>query len=81
MKFDTLEADRVETGCLSAGRVTGISPTVVANLSVNPHLGDEALVTDGDSGLAWGATVVNSGMGATNYKVWWNGSAWKVFAK
>jgi hypothetical protein len=43
--------------------------------------GMEAYVTDGDSGLAWGATVVNSGSGATTYLVWYNGSHWTVTGK
>ncbi len=44
-------------------------------------LGMEATVTDGDAGLAWGATVVNSGSGATSYKVWYNGTNWTVVGK
>lgn len=40
-----------------------------------------AHVTDGDAGLAWGATVTNSGGGATKYLVWYNGSNWTVSGK
>lgn len=35
-------------------------------------------VTDGDAALAWGATVVNTGAGATKYLVWFNGTNWTV---
>ena len=42
-------------------------------------VGQLARVTDGDATLAWGATVVNSGAGATNYLVWFNGTNWTVF--
>lgn len=40
-----------------------------------------AYVTDGDAGLAWGATAVNSGAGATKYLVWYNGAHWTVAGK
>jgi hypothetical protein len=40
-----------------------------------------ARVTDGDAALAWGATVVNTGAGATPYLVWDNGANWTVFGK
>ena len=40
-----------------------------------------AYVTDGDAGLAWGATAVNSGAGATKYLVWYNGTNWTVAGK
>lgn len=43
--------------------------------------GAEAAVSDGDSGLAWGATVANTGSGATPYKVWYNGTNWTVVGK
>ena len=43
--------------------------------------GRYAYVTDGDASLAWGATVVNLGGGATKYLVWDNGSAWTVVGK
>jgi hypothetical protein len=55
--------------------------TTIANLNASPTTGEVASVTDGDSSLAWGATVVNSGAGATKYLVWWNGSAWTVVGK
>jgi hypothetical protein len=40
-----------------------------------------AYVTDGDAALAWGATIVNSGAGATPYHVWHNGTNWTVVGK
>lgn len=43
--------------------------------------GAQATVTDGDASLAWGATVINSGGGATKYLVWYNGSNWTVLGK
>jgi hypothetical protein len=43
--------------------------------------GMKAYVTDGDSGLAWGATVIHSGGGATKYLVWFNGTNWTVVGK
>ena len=46
-----------------------------------PSIGMVAYVTDGDSGLAWGATVINSGAGATKYLCWFNGSHWTVSGK
>lgn len=55
--------------------------TVAGLATPTPTTGDMAYVTDGDSGLAWGATVVNSGSGATKYMVWYNGSAWTVVGK
>lgn len=43
--------------------------------------GGLAAVTDGDAALAWGATVTNSGSGATPYAVWFNGTNWTVIGK
>lgn len=53
----------------------------IASLPASPVAGMRATVTDGDSGLAWGATAVNTGSGATTYAVWYNGSAWTVEGK
>jgi hypothetical protein len=53
----------------------------IANLPGTPAAGMTAYVTDGDASLAWGATVVNSGAGATKYLVWYNGSNWTVAGK
>jgi hypothetical protein len=63
------------------GALGQLTPTTIATLPASPVLGRIACVTDGDGALAWGATVVNSGAGATKYLVWYNGAAWKVFAK
>lgn len=43
--------------------------------------GGLAYVTDGDASLAWGATVINSGAGATKYLVWFNNGNWTVAGK
>ena len=40
-----------------------------------------AYITDGDTALAWGATAVNSGGGATKYLVWYNGTNWTIVGK
>ncbi len=55
--------------------------TTIAALNASPTTGEVASITDGDSGLAWGATAVNTGSGATKYLVWYNGSAWTVTGK
>ena len=57
------------------------SYTVAGLAALTAALGDTAVVTDGDSSLAWGATVVNSGSGATKYQVWYNGTNWTVVGK
>ncbi|MGZ3639406.1 MAG: hypothetical protein ACXVCX_16375 [Ktedonobacterales bacterium] len=44
-------------------------------------LGDLATVSDGDAGLAWGATITNTGTSSTKYMVWYNGSGWRVIGK
>ena len=41
-------------------------------------VGDVARISDGDGSLAWGATAVNSGGGATPYLVWFNASNWTI---
>jgi hypothetical protein len=41
-------------------------------------VGQVARVTDADAGLAWGATAINSGAGATAYLCWFNGVNWTV---
>lgn len=55
-------------------------PYIVAELPATP-VSLTARVTDGDSGLAWGATVINSGGGSTPYLVWYNGTNWTVVGK
>jgi hypothetical protein len=51
----------------------------VATLPSSPSIGSMANVTDGTSGLAWGATV--TGGHSTPYLVWWNGTNWTVVGK
>lgn len=60
------------------------SDYTVASLAAqypSPLVGQIARITDGDAALAWGATAVNSGAGATPYLVWYNGSNWTVMGK
>jgi hypothetical protein len=57
------------------------SGVTIANLPASPTAGQVAYVTDGDASLAWGATAVNSGSGATKYLVWYNGTNWTVLGK
>jgi len=57
-----------------------LQPLTVATLPTAVS-GRFAYITDGDSGLAWGATAVNSGAGATKYFVWYNGTNWTVAGK
>jgi hypothetical protein len=59
----------------------GLQAYTVTTLPTPSAAGAMAYVTDGDSGLAWGDTVVNTGAGATQYAVWFNGSNWTVFGK
>lgn len=60
---------------------TGAFPTYTVATLPTGVLGLVATVSDGDTGLAWGATVINSGAGATSYAVWFNGTAWTVLGK
>lgn len=53
----------------------------IANLPGTPAAGMTAYVTNGDASLAWGATAINSGGGATKYLVWYNGANWTVLGK
>ncbi len=68
------------SGNLRVAKAVTHTPLTVATLPT-PTLGMVACVSDGDSGLAWGAIVVNSGSGATKYLVWYNGSNWTVTGK
>jgi hypothetical protein len=52
----------------------------VANLP-GPAEGACFNVSDGTDGLAWGATVTNTGSHITHYKVRGNGSNWTVMGK
>jgi hypothetical protein len=67
-------------GKIIAGAQVQLQGYKVRNLPTASQ-GQEAYVIDGDSGLAWGARVTNSGSGATKYLVWFNGSAWTVVGK
>lgn len=58
-----------------------IPSTYTVSILPTPTFGMTACVTDGDAALAWGATVVNSGAGATKYLVWYNGANWTVIGK
>jgi hypothetical protein len=69
---ETLSNKTLTTPKLTAFTV-GTLPAGVASMM--------AYVTDGDAALAWGATVVNSGAGATKYLVWNNGVNWTVVGK
>ena len=51
----------------------------VATLPASPSIGQEAYVTDGTSGLSWGA--VATGGHSTLYAVWFNGTAWTIIGK
>lgn len=64
-----------------APSITHTALTVGTLPTANTHAGTVCYVTDGDSGLAWGATAVNTGSGATPYLVWSNGTAWTVAGK
>ena len=59
------------------GVATLITGHTIAGLPT-PATGMIARITDGDAALAWGATAVNSGAGATPYLVWYNGTNWTV---
>lgn len=68
----------LRTGGFSSA--TQIDPNLVAvtvaNLPSAPAYGQTANVSDGTASLAYNATV--TGGGSTKYKVWYNGTAWKV---
>lgn len=67
----------VVIGGVNAGSVLQHTGLTIANLPTGVA-GMVAYVTDGDAALAWGATAVNSGAGATKYLVWYNGTNWTV---
>jgi hypothetical protein len=75
----------VGTGTTTTNGILQLNDTQLNGVTVSALptgvAGMQAYVTDGDSSLAWGATVVNSGAGATKYLVWYNGSAWTVVGK
>lgn len=63
----------IPNGAIFAPKTINTLPTAI--------VGTVASISDGDSGLTWGATAVNSGSGATTYLVWYNGAAWTVIGK
>jgi hypothetical protein len=71
----------VNNGVAGVPGVLLLRGQTIASLPASPVLGMRATVTDGDSGLAWGATVVNTGAGTTRYLVWYNGTNWTVVGK
>jgi len=72
------QLDGNNTFQFSAPRLEFDNSLTVNNLSIYQRAGMIARVTDGDSGLTHGQTVVNSGAGATPYLVWYNGTNWTV---
>ena len=68
--------NRLELDTIGSVRVA--TALTVATLPGTPAVGMIARVTDGDSGLTFGNTVVNSGAGATPYLCWYNGTNWTV---
>jgi hypothetical protein len=61
-------------------KATPTSPNTVVSLPKPAGvIGNTAYVTDGATGLAWGATV--TGGGSTTYLVWSNGLNWTVIGK
>lgn len=63
-----------------AAKSVNLQCSTITNLPTGVT-GKNTCVTDGDAGLVWGATVINSGAGATKYLVWYNGSNWTVTGK
>lgn len=76
-RIGTTAANAAGSLMLTTGR---LQPLTVATLPAGTA-GFYAYVSDGDAGLAWGATAVNTGAGATKYLVWFNGTNWTVVAK
>lgn len=69
----------------NAGKWTFAKAPVLPSFTVSTLpagvTGAHVYITDGDAGLAWGATAVNSGSGATKYLVWYNGTNWTIVGK
>ena len=87
-----LSATTTTTGTLSvngAANVIGtaaavkysLGSTTVSGLGSASPAGVIWSVTDGDAGLTWGQTVVNSGSGSIFYLVLSNGANWTVIGK
>jgi hypothetical protein len=85
LKFIIAGTTKLDYGIANAGKWTFADPLVVPSYTVGALpagvAGAEAYVTDGDAGLAWGATAINSGAGATKYLCWYNGTNWTVVGK
>jgi hypothetical protein len=71
----------VDVLTIAGDKTAQIAALTVATLPAAGTGGRYAYVTDGDAALAWGATVINSGAGATKYLVWDNGTNWTVAGK
>lgn len=56
----------------------GVTSYTVATLPT-ATIGKLAVITDGTSSLAWGATA--TGGSSTKYLVWYNGTAWTIVGK
>ncbi len=73
------------TPILGAATATSVTHTPVTIASLGTcnagAKGAVRSVSDGDASLAWGATAVNSGSGATYYIVNCNGTNWTVVGK
>lgn len=67
-------------GVLSLDSLICATAFTVAGLPAGT-VGQVARITDGDAALAWGATAVNSGAGATPYLCWYNGTNWTIMGK
>lgn len=79
-----VEAHRMtEVGGAIVHDLTGVATLITGHTIAGlptPALGMIARITDGDGGLAWGATAVSSG-GSTPYLVWYNGTNWTIMGK
>lgn len=71
----------VDVLTIHGDKTAQIAALTVATLPTAGTGGRYAYITDGDASLAWGATAVNSGAGATKYLVWDNGTNWTVVGK
>ncbi len=80
--YDTVDT-QIERGGVGVVSLTSVAKLGAKTISTLPTgaAGMVGYITDGDSSLAWGATAVNSGAGATKYLVWYNGSNWTVMGK
>ena len=77
LPFGAADAQTIVTGTNSnpPGTVALLPSYLVASLP-SGTIGQLAYVTNGTSGLAWGATV--AGTQTTKYLCWYNGANWTV---